>query len=1033
MLLRSLKAEDAAQDKATTAAEAHATAVKNLTAALEEDFSAAQRSNQGTAGGAYEQKLAEIEHAKQMRLLQIDKIKGTKEEIETMKQLAEATAHERRVEASKEVPVPTGKGAPTQRQAETESMEQLGKDQLAISETHERKLEADAKKQYDIMIEPWKRLAGDVGTLTGNMFDKMLQEGKVSFKELGTSFSDIFRTAITGSIGNIVAKPLVDTITKIGDAASSDSQGLLSGVTKYAGEHPYAVSAAAGAVGGYVAGSIYASVAKLKPGNQAALGGAIGGAAGGAIGFSVGGAGGAVVGSTLGATAGSVLGSFLGGENNLGNDRSSQVYASQRRQILYSDKSYADENRTVTQGIIEQAKMLQMGLESLGETFRKFQLRVEAGNKTGITVNGKKYDNAQDAIIGTIEFLLTKSTGGLSTTQETILKNTKGTSAQEILADVGFAKTYDQLTYSGNQFDQQLRDMNETFRDASIKAGDLKLDIGALASAEAKAQGEIARQRDQATRSVSQQIAQARGDNSLGTQLYALETDMRELGKAAGDLGISLSEVTQAHQMAADAIVRAHDQMVRGVQGQIMALTSGNDLNTQLFNLETQMRELAVSAQAAGIPLEQVTAAHQAAANQLIQQDAQRRQQEAQAEADRKRQEAERQQQAAEQARQAAEQRRAEAAAAREAAFRRGQDARGLYSQFAQLAGDKSLKLALFDLNTQFIEIAHSAQELGVPLSKVWAAQRNAAAELIRQYQQNVRGVVGQIASARGDNSLKQQLYDLQTTFNDLAISAANLNIPMKAVQQAQAAAAQELYRQYQQNVRGVVSQLASLRGDENLSTRLYELQTQFNELAKSAAELNIPMKAVQDAQRDAIIHLVETYDKAIADLRKQQGALDQSLKDANRSAFQVVDQFLDPIKEATGAFGIGQGVFSQAATAKGGMEEFRKVLQLAQGGDTGALGQLAGVGQQALQAGRAFGASGPEFAAMFKEVNQGLLGIQGDLEAKRTQLMQKAVDYGRETVNELIRLRVETIRELQEQREQLRRDLALAIERRVA
>ena len=63
----------------------------------------------------------------------------------------------------------------------------------------------------------------------------------------------------------------------------------------------------------------------------------------------------------------------------------------------------------------------------------------------------------------------------------------------------------------------------------------------------------------------------------------------------------------------------------------------------------------------------------------------------------------------------------------------------------------------------------------------------------------------------------------------------------------------------------------------------------------------------------------------------------------------------------------------------------------------------------------------------MFREVNQGLLGVQGDLEAKRMQLAQKAVDYGRETVDELVRLRVETIRELQEQREQLRRDLALA------
>ena len=400
-------------------------------------------------------------------------------------------------------------------------------------------------------------------------------------------------------------------------------------------------------------------MAKLKPGNQAALGGAIGGAAGAAIGTMIAPGVGTYVGGTVGAVAGSVIGGFIGGENNLGNDRSAQVYGGRQRQILYSDKSYSNENRAVTQGVLEQVRQLQMGLESLGGTFKRFQLRLEAGNKTGITVNGVKYENAQDALVASIEFLLGKQTGGLTDTQQRILKTTKAESAPEILADVGFAKTYDALVSSGNQFDQQLLDLNETFAAATIKATELKLGTWQLAEAQAKATAEIARQRDQATRGVYQQIAQVSGDTTLGTQLHVLETDMRELAKAAMDLGVPLELVTQAHQMAAQEIARAHDQMIRGVWGQLMALSTDNDLTTQLFVLETQMRELAVSATAAGIPIERVTEAHQAAANQLIKEDAERRQQErekAQADAERRRQ---------------------EAAAVREERFRRGQDIRG--------------------------------------------------------------------------------------------------------------------------------------------------------------------------------------------------------------------------------------------------------------------------------------------------------------------------------------------------------------------
>ena len=261
----------------------------------------------------------------------------------------------------------------------------------------------------------------------------------------------------------------------------------------------------------------------------------------------------------------------------------------------------------------------------------------------------------------------------------------------------------------------------------------------------------------------------------------------------------------------------------------------------------------------------------------------------------------------------------------------------------------------LFDLNTQFIDLGHSAKELGIPLARGNQAQRAAAQQLIKQNIQDQRGVYTQIASLRGDNSLGTQMFNLRTQVNELYDAAGTFGISLKYVTDAWNTAQKDLVRQNTINVRNLYSQLETAGGFGGLKTALFGLETQFMDLYDAAGKLGVPLRTVVDAQTEATRRLIETYDKAIADLQKQQGQLDQQLKEANRSAFQVIDQFLDPLKQATGAFGIGQGIFSQAATAKDGMAEFRKVLQLAQGGDTGALGQLAGVGQQALQAGPGF------------------------------------------------------------------------------
>ena len=583
-----------------------------------------------------------------------------------------------------------------------------------------------AEQQYRILLQPWQDLASSVSGIMSELYNDILTGAKnLDFSSIASGLSESVTTALSGALGNLTTLPLNIAMQNIAaQMAANPGQGLSGGLMNFAQQNPSLVAGAGGIIAGQLANQALGLNGKY---------GGIGGLAGAGGGYLLGNLIAPGVGGPIGALAGGLLGSIggglFGGENNLGNDRSTQTYSGSAGDIVYSDKSFSQGNRNVTSGILGEIGTLQEALKDLGATFSDFNLRVEAGNKSGITVDGVKYDNAQDALKASIEKLLGARSGGLTTTQQTILANTKGGTAAEIGQDLAFGETYDRLIRGGNQFDQALQGLYETFRNATTEAAKLGLSTEELRQAHIREANEIIRQRDQATRGVYEQIAAARGDTSLRTQLFVLETQMRELAKAAEELGIPLELVTEAHEEAARRIT--------------------------------------------------------------------------------------------------------------------------------------------------------------------------------------------------------------------------------------------------------------------------------------------------------------ENYDRMISDLRKQAANTDQSIIQAQRGVYGAVDQFLDPIKQALGPFGIGQGVYSPQATARGGLEQFREVLTRAQGGDTQALSSIVGIGQQTLQAARSFGASGAEFQAIFKEVNKGLLETQGQLEERRLKLQEQGISYQRETLDEIIRLRVEQVNELRELREQLRRDLVLAIERR--
>lgn len=563
-----------------------------------------------------------------------------------------------------------------------------------------------ADLQSDILIEPWRNMADQVSGIADDMFGDLLDKGEISGKALGETFTKSINSSLANLGSTLVTAPLQKAIAEIG-------AGSYSGIGDFISKHQTLAAGTAGVVAGQVGGQLLG-----LQGKYSGLGGTVGALAGGMFG---------PLGAAAGGFLGSIGGGLFGAENNLGNDRSTQAYSTRAGKIVYGDKSFSAGNRSVTSGILGEVQGLQEALGDLGATFKNINLRVEAGNKSGISVNGKKYDTADEALRGAIEQLLKARTGGLTATQQTILANTKGKNASAIGQDLAFGETYDRLVAGGNQYDQALKDLNQSYDQAIVQANKLKLDTAGLTAARARETAEIERQRDQATRGVRSQLAHLSGNDGLQQQLLDLDTQMRELAKAAADLGIPLDEVTKAHQDAAKKIVEA------------------------------------------------------------------------------------------------------------------------------------------------------------------WQDNLN---DLVRQ-------------------------------------------------------------------------------------------------------------------QRDAAQGIVE----------------------AQRATVGAVDQFLDPIKQALGSQGIGKGVYSGVATTAGALDEFRAMLTAAQGGDVKALSGLTGAGQAAVQAARETYGSGAEFAAIYKEIEAGLKAEQGELEAKRDQVLREIGNFSEQTVDELIRLRKESLQQQRELFEQLGRDIRAAIE----
>lgn len=442
-----------------------------------------------------------------------------------------------------------------------------------------------ADLQRDILIRPWQDMASEVTSINRQMFDDLLTDGKASIGDIAKGFGDVVKQTITGTASNLVMMPVNTAISQVASEAMKPGGDFFSSAKQFGSAHPYMASGALGATGGYLAGSLYGQLTG-KQDTYASTGGAVGGGAGAIAGFAlgnliapgVGGVPGAMLGGLLGSAGGSFLGGLFGGKT--GNDASNQDYWTTKGKITYSDSSYSPENRAITSGLGGQLAALQESLGGLGATFTDVGIKLSAGNKSGITVNGTKYGSQEEALPAALRLLL-DSAGGLSGSQQTAAQNTKGRTVQEVLGDVQFAKEFDKITFAGTEFEAALRDLNERFDETARRAHDLGLNEQALADARAKAVERLQTEKARQDRDLDVSVLNAIEGDSLQSAVRSLDNGFAQLIDRMTDAGYSsesLAAAEAARVRQQDELVKQYgdqakglqeqlDQQVRGVQG----------------------------------------------------------------------------------------------------------------------------------------------------------------------------------------------------------------------------------------------------------------------------------------------------------------------------------------------------------------------------------------------------------------------------------------------------------------------------------
>ncbi|HEY1503410.1 MAG TPA: hypothetical protein VGF92_03870 [Stellaceae bacterium] len=319
-------------------------------------------------------------------------------------------------------------------------------------------------------------------------------------------------------------------------------------------------SALGGAAQGYGIGSIYGQVAGLSPGK--AQNAQIGGAIGGAIGTAVGGPIGGIIGSTLGSIVGGLFGP---GKSNY--TATANFSASQTAATFTGDKpndNTVSASKTAAQAIIAEIA----NLKGYGVSFTDTISQINIGQRdksTYVLGSGAKgavgtVGDVNDLAIGALRALLGSSTSS-SPTLKSVLANNKFSTVDELDSAAKFVtQIYDATVAAkpaATQTETAMKNLVQSFKDASTQAKSLGLDVGALAAGTKKSF-------DQDIRGAILQI-----QDPLKYALELWQRDAQARLDAAAQLG---GDIDQVKQLNALLYQQTTQQAASGITGGLQDL-----------------------------------------------------------------------------------------------------------------------------------------------------------------------------------------------------------------------------------------------------------------------------------------------------------------------------------------------------------------------------------------------------------------------------------------------------------------------------
>lgn len=264
----------------------------------------------------------------------------------------------------------------------------------------------------------------------------------------------------------------------------------------------------------------------------------------------------------------------------------------------------------------------------------------------------------------------------------------------------------------------------------------------------------------------------------------------------------------------------------------------------------------------------------------------------------------------------------------------------------------------------------------------------------------------------------KAALLSLRDQFEELKASAEALGRSTGDIDRA--------YQREQRRVREGVNRSIRAETQGQFVAALDALTEKFDTLRQGAYDVG---RGVDD--------LNQAYDRQVRELdraaRAQLSQAEQGYKGDVRGLQDLFSGLIDPIKQALGPFGLSNGIAAPQATVQGGLDQFREQLALARGGDVDAIQGLTGLAQNTIGAAREYGASGKDFTEVFMEVNKGLTEVQSRLQDRQIEALRGIEFVGRETLDEMVKLRREGIENVRLELEQLRFEVRQLADRRAA